>query len=134
MGRHEGGGPVQGAKNIERTLPRSWGSAPPGQTLPLSKQNKMNLFSKKKEEPKSQKIKLTIYFKDDTNISLECAVNSMAEFTEKQVEYISIVSQIHDEIKKHSALILAWGGSVLFRAEDFRRAVISGSTNFRETK
>lgn len=94
----------------------------------------MNLFSKKKEQPKSQKIKLTIYFKDDTNISLECAVNSMAEFTEKQAEYISIVSQIHDEIKKHSALILAWNGSVLFRSEDFRRAVISGSVNFGETK
>ena len=94
----------------------------------------MNLFSKKKEEPKSQKIKITIYFRDETNISRECAVNSMAEFTEKQAEYISIVSQIHDDIKKNSALILAWDGSVLFRAEDFGRAVISGSVNFGETK
>lgn len=94
----------------------------------------MNLFSKKKEEPKSQKIKLTIYFNDDTNISLECAVNSMAEFTDKKAEYISIISQIHDEIKNHSEMILAWDGSVLFRAEDFRRAVISGSVNFGETK
>ena len=134
MGRHESGGPIQGAKNLARTLPRPWGSAPPCSPLPLPKQNKMNLFSKKKEEPKSQKIKITIYFKDDTNISLERAINSMAEFTEKQAEYISIVSQIHDEIKKHSELILAWNGAVLFRAEDFRRAVISGSTNFGETK
>ena len=94
----------------------------------------MNLFSKKKTEPKSSEIKLTIYFKDDRWISTSKTVSSMTEFTEKQKEYISIVTEIHDDIKKHSALILAWDGAILFRAEDFTRAVISGSPNFGENK
>jgi hypothetical protein len=94
----------------------------------------MNLFSKKKTEPKSSEIKLTIYFKDDTWISASKTVGSMTEFTVKKEEYVAIVNQIHDDIKKHSALILAWDGAILFRAEDFRRAVISGSPNFGENK
>ena len=57
----------------------------------------MNLFSKKKTEPKSSEIKLTIYFKDDTWISASKTVSSMTEFTEKQKEYVAIVNQIHDD-------------------------------------
>jgi hypothetical protein len=94
----------------------------------------MNLFSKKETEPKSSEIKLTIYFKDGTEIYKTTSVNSMAEFTEKQKEYISIVTEIHGEIKKHSALILAWDGAILFRAEDFKRAVICGPADFGENK
>lgn len=94
----------------------------------------MNLFSKKKTEPKSSEIKLTIYFKDDTWISTTKTVSSEAEFTEKKKEYVAIVGQIHDDIKKHSALILSWDGAILFRAEDFKRAVICGPANFGENK
>jgi hypothetical protein len=94
----------------------------------------MNLFSKKKTEPKSSEIKLTIYFKDDTWISASKAVSSMNELTEKKEEYVAIVNQIYDDIKKHSALILAWDGAILFRAEDFRRAVVSCPANFGENK
>jgi hypothetical protein len=94
----------------------------------------MNLFSKKKTEPKSSEIKFTIYFKDDTWISTTKTVSSEAEFTEKREEYVVMVNQIHDDIKKHSALILTWNGAILFQAEDFRRAVISGQPNFGENK
>ncbi len=91
-----------------------------------------NFFSKKEEaaKPAESTITLTIYFTDDSYVSKPQTTYSLDEYEKYKESFEKIVKKIHDDIKEGNSLINAWNNSALFRAEDFKKALITGNRNF----
>ena len=90
-----------------------------------------NPFSKKAAKPAESTITLTIYFTDDTYVSKTQTTYLLDEYEKYKESFEKIVKKIHDDIKKGNSLINAWNNSALFRAEDFKKALITGNRNFK---
>ena len=91
-----------------------------------------NFFSKKEKaaKPAESTITLTVYFTDDTYVSKTQTTSLLDEYERYKESFEKIVKKIHDDIKKGNSLINAWNNSALFRAEDFKNALITGNRNF----
>lgn len=98
-----------------------------------------NIFSKQEEDstpselkPAESTVTLTIDLADGTEISEVDKVYSLDEYEKSIEEYRQIIKKIHDDIENGKSLIHAWKGCVLFRREDFKRALVSGVKNFKQ--
>lgn len=101
-----------------------------------------NIFSKKEEVATPadstatltvhSTVTLTIDLADGTEISEVDKVYSLDEYEKSIEEYRQIIKKIHDDIENGKSLIHAWKGCVLFRREDFKRALVSGVKNFKQ--
>ena len=93
-----------------------------------------NIFSKKEEAatPADLTVTLTVHLTDGAQISAVDKVYSLDEYEKSKEESRQIIKKIHDDIENGKSLIHAWNGSILFKAEDFKRAIVSGVKNFKQ--
>jgi len=93
-----------------------------------------NIFSKKEEAatPTESTVTLTLYLTDGAQISAVDKVYSLDEYEKSKEESRQIIKKIYDDIENGKSLIHAWNGSILFKAEDFKRAIVSGVKNFKQ--
>jgi hypothetical protein len=92
-----------------------------------------NIFSKEEEDstPTESTVTLTLYLTDG-DMSTVDKVYSLDEYNKSTEAYRKIIKKIHDDIENGKSIIHAWNGSILFKAEDFKRAVVSGVKNFKK--
>ena len=101
-----------------------------------------NIFSKKEEVATPadstatltvhSTVTLTIDLTDGAQISAVDKVYSLDEYEKSKEESRQIIKKIYDDIENGKSLIHAWNGSILFKAEDFKRAIVSGVKNFKQ--
>ena len=94
-----------------------------------------NIFSKEEEDstPTESTVTLTLYLTDG-DMSTVDKVYSLDEYNKSTEAYRKIIKKIHDDIENGKSIIHAWNGSILFKAEDFKRAVVSGVKNFKQNE
>lgn len=95
-----------------------------------------NIFSKQEESttPAESTVTLTVYLTDGSYISAVDKVYSLDKYEKSLEEFREIIKQIYDDIEKGKSLIHAWSGNILFKAEDFKRAVVCGTKNFQQNE
>jgi hypothetical protein len=95
-----------------------------------------NPFSKKEEAaiPADSTVTLTVHLTDGSCISAVDKVYSLDEYEKSKEECRQIIKKIHDDIEKGKSLIHGWKGCILFKAEDFKRALVTGINNFKQNE
>ena len=95
-----------------------------------------NIFSKEEEAaiPAESTVTLTVHLTDGAQISAVDKVYSLDEYEKSMEECRQIIKKIHDDIENGKSLIHAWKGCILFKAEDFKRALVTGINNFKQNE
>jgi hypothetical protein len=95
-----------------------------------------NIFSKEEEAaiPAESTVTLTVHLTDGAQISAVDKVYSLDEYEKSKEESRQIIKKIYDDIENGKSLIHAWKGCVLFKAEDFKRALVTGINNFKQNE
>jgi hypothetical protein len=95
-----------------------------------------NFFSKKQEaaKPADSTVTIVIHVTDGAEISAVDKVYSLDEYEKSLENCRKIVKKIYDDIEKGKSIINAWNGLLLFKAEDFKRAVVTGVKNFKQNE
>jgi hypothetical protein len=95
-----------------------------------------NFFSKKQEAaiPADSTVTLVVYLTDGADLSAVDKVYSLDEYEKSLENCRKIVKKIYDDIEKGKSIINAWNGLLLFKAEDFKRAVVTGVKNFKQNE
>ena len=95
-----------------------------------------NIFSKEEEAeiPADSTVTLTVYLTDGAQISAVDKVYSLDEYEKSKEESRQIIKKIYDDIENGKSLIHAWKGCILFKAEDFKRALVTGINNFKQNE
>jgi hypothetical protein len=95
-----------------------------------------NIFSKEEEAaiPAESTVTLTVHLTDGAQISAVDKVYSLDEYEKSKEESRQIIKKIHDDIENGKSLIHAWKGCILFKAEDFKRALVTGINNFKQNE
>jgi hypothetical protein len=95
-----------------------------------------NPFSKEEEAaiPAESTVTLTVHLTDGAQISAVDKVYSLDEYEKSKEESRQIIKKIHDDIENGKSLIHAWKGCILFKAEDFKRALVTGINNFKQNE
>lgn len=79
-------------------------------------------------------VTITVNLTDGAQISSVDKVYSLDEYEKSMEESRKIIKKIHDDIENGKSLIHAWKGCVLFKAEDFKRALVCGVKNFKQNE
>ena len=95
-----------------------------------------NIFSKEEEAaiPAESTVTLTVHLTDGAQISAVDKVYSLDEYEKSKEESRQIIKKIYDDIENGKSLIHAWKGCILFKAEDFKRALVTGIYNFKQNE
>jgi hypothetical protein len=95
-----------------------------------------NIFSKEEEAaiPAESTVTLTVHLTDGAQISAVDKVYSLDEYEKSKEECRQIIKKIYDDIENGKSLIHAWKGCILFKAEDFKRALVTGINNFKQNE
>jgi hypothetical protein len=95
-----------------------------------------NIFSKEEEAaiPAESTVTLTVHLTDGAQISAVDKVYSLDEYEKSTEESRQIIKKIYDDIENGKSLIHAWKGCILFKAEDFKRALVTGINNFKQNE
>jgi|LakMenE01Jun11ns_1017448.scaffolds.fasta_scaffold9300209_2 hypothetical protein len=95
-----------------------------------------NIFSKEEEAaiPAESTVTLTVHLTDGAQISAVDKVYSLDEYEKSKEESRQIIKKIYDDIENGKSLIHAWKGCILFKAEDFKRALVTGINNFKQNE
>jgi hypothetical protein len=95
-----------------------------------------NIFSKEEEAatPADSTVTLTVHLTDGAQISAVDKVYSLDEYEKSKEESRQIIKKIYDDIENGKSLIHAWKGCILFKAEDFKRALVTGINNFKQNE
>ena len=95
-----------------------------------------NPFSKKQEaaKPADSTVTIVIHVTDGAEISAVDKVYSLDEYEKSKEESRQIIKKIYDDIENGKSLIHAWKGCILFKAEDFKRALVTGINNFKQNE